>query len=286
MRSPAIFLGGVLALAGASSALVPAQEAKEQRVDAGGYQVFTAQAGTGAPPVVFVAGLGEDTSTWEKVQPAAAQLTHTFVYDRAGLGKSEASSNPKTVEQMVKELHAVLGAAHVAPPYVLVGHSLGGAIVELYAHTYPRETAGLVLVDPEDGRLLDRLQARLPKEEWEKREKMLAQMMAGASPGQKAELDNVRGSGKELEAAFPLPDVPTVLLTGTLKDPSFPGNPMEQDLKMQIHEELLKANPHAEHVLAPNSRHYIQEDAPQLVIDAIRNVVNECRTAAPKAAGR
>jgi pimeloyl-ACP methyl ester carboxylesterase len=282
MRTPALLLCGLLALAAAASTLALSQQPKEQRLDAGGYQVFTAQSGAGAPPVVFVAGLGEDTSTWDKVQPAASQLTHTFAYDRAGLGKSQPSSNPKTAAQMVKELHTVLAAAHVAPPYVLVGHSLGGAIVELYAHTYPSQTAGLVLVDPEDGRLLDRLQAALPKDEWDKREKMLAQMMSGATPGQKAELDGSRATGKELAAAFPLPNVPTVLLTGTLKDPSFPGNPLEQDLKMQIHEELLKANPNAEHVLAPNSRHYIQEDAPQLVIDAIRKVVEQCRTAAPK----
>jgi pimeloyl-ACP methyl ester carboxylesterase len=167
----------------------------------------------------------------------------------------------------------------VSPPYVLVGHSLGGAVVELFAYTYPHQVAGLVLVDPEDGRLLDRLQARLPKQEWDAREKTLAQMMAGASPAQKAEIESSKTSGKALSAATPLPDVPTVLLTGTLKDPSFPGNPMEQDLKLQIHEEFLKTAPQAEHILVPNSRHYIQEDAPQLVIDAIRKVVNESRKA-------
>ena len=176
---------------------------KDQKVDAGGYQLFTSQAGSGEPVVVFEAGLGEDTSTWQSVLPQVAQFTRTFAYDRAGLGKSDSSTDPKSVEQMVKEMHSVLHAAHVQQPYVLVGHSLGGAVVELFAYTYPNEVAGLVLVDPEDGRLLDRLQARLPEAEWQAREKTLSQMMAGASPAQKAEIECSKASGKALAAATP-----------------------------------------------------------------------------------
>jgi pimeloyl-ACP methyl ester carboxylesterase len=165
----------------------------------------------------------------------------------------------------------------VKSPYVLVGHSLGGAIVEVYAHRYANEMAGLVLVDPEDGRLLERLQAQLNKADWDARQEMLDKMMAGASPAQKAELEASKESGKLVEASLPLPAVPTVLLTGTLKDPGFPGNPMEQDLKMGLHKELLAQTPQAKQVLAPNSRHYIQEDAPDLVIKAIRDVVGQAR---------
>ena len=134
-KTTTICAWAALALMGAGVAPARSQEKTEQLVDAGGYQVFTSQAGSGVPVVVFVAGLGEDTSTWEKVQPEAAKFVHTFAYDRAGLGKSEASSNPKTVEQMVKELHAVVNAAKVPPPYVLVGHSAGrGHCGALRAH--------------------------------------------------------------------------------------------------------------------------------------------------------
>jgi pimeloyl-ACP methyl ester carboxylesterase len=272
-----ISLLGFLAIVSIGSLQALAQVSREQKVDVGGYRVFTSQAGSGELVVVFEAGLGEDTSTWNKVLPKVAEFSHTLAYDRAGLGESDPSPNPKSVEQMVKEMHSVLNAAHVSPPYVLVGHSLGGAVVELFAHVYPGEVAGLVLVDPEDGRLLDRLKARLSKEEWEAREKMLAQMMAGATPAQKAEVEGSKSSGRALAAALPISDVPVVLLTGTLKDPSFPGNPMEQDLKLELHEAFLKAVKHGDHVLVPNSRHYIQEDSPQLVIDAIQKVVNESR---------
>lgn len=233
------------------------------------------------PVVVFESGMGEDLSTWQKVQPAVAKFSGTFAYDRAGLGKSEPSPHPKSVEAMTSELHALLRAAKIEPPYILVGHSLGGAIIQLYAHTYPAEIAGLVFVDPEDGRLLDKLKAQLPTEQWNARQKTLDAMMPKFSDAQKAELEGSKASGSALSAALPLPDVPVVLLTGTLKDPDFPGNPLEQDLKLALQNEFLANLPHARHVLVPQSRHYIQDDAPDLVIDAIHDVLTQLQKSAP-----
>ncbi|UWZ82621.1 alpha/beta fold hydrolase [Occallatibacter riparius] len=262
--------------------LAVAQKPAGANIDAGGYRVFTAVSGSGSPTVVFVAGLGEDSSTWDKVAPEVAKFSRTFVYDRAGLGKSQDAPGPKDMDQMLNELHTVLRNSGLKPPYVLVGHSLGGAIVEIYAHRYADEIAGLVLVDPEDGRLLELLHAHLDKADWDARQQMLEKMMAAASPAQKAELEASKESGKLVENSLPLPAVPTVLLTGTLKDPGFPGNPMEQDLKMQLHKELLAQSPEIKQVLAPNSRHYVQEDAPELVIQAIRHVADQTRTGSPK----
>ncbi|HEY1577910.1 MAG TPA: alpha/beta hydrolase [Terracidiphilus sp.] len=273
----------VLAAAFMASTLTVAcaQQITDQRVDLGGFKLNVSQTGSGRPIVVFVSGLGEDLSTWHAVQPQVSQFAQTLSYDRAGLGKSDSSPAGKSVEHMTSELHALLAAAKLPPPYILVGHSLGGAIVQLFAFTYPDEIAGLVLVDPEDGRLLDRLQDRMPADEWSARQKMLDQMLAQANPAQKAEIAESRASGKALSKALPLPHVPTVLLTGTLKDPSFPGNPLEQDLKLELQNELLASMPQAKHVLVPNSRHYIQEDAPDLVIKAIHDVVTQARNPNP-----
>ena len=69
------------------------------------------------------ARLGEDLATWANVQPHVAPFARTFAYDRPGLGKSDPSPHPRTVQQMAAELHSLLHAAKVAPPYVLVGHS-------------------------------------------------------------------------------------------------------------------------------------------------------------------
>jgi len=131
--------------------LLQAQDITQKRIEVGGLNVNVAQAGSAEPVVVFIAGLGEDLSTWHSVQPQIAQFAGTFSYDRAGLGKSDPSPEGKSVEHMTSELHALLAAAAIPRPCVLVGHSLGGAIAELFAFTYPEEVAGLVLVDPRTG---------------------------------------------------------------------------------------------------------------------------------------
>ena len=69
--------------------------------------------------------------------------------------------------------------------------------------------------------------------------------------------------------------MPVVLLTGTKKNPEFPGNPLEQDLKLELHNTLAANTPGAQHILVPNSRHYIQNDAPTSVIQAVREVLTE-----------
>jgi pimeloyl-ACP methyl ester carboxylesterase len=256
-----------------------AQSTRGGLLDLGGYRVYTAESGVGDRAVVFEAGLGEDIATWNDVGPEVARFARTFAYDRPGLGKSDPSPRPRTIQQMTAELHALLHAAKVPPPYILVGHSLGGAIVQVFAHSYPTEVAGLVLVDPENGRLDEMLRARMTATDWAVRQKAVDEAMPNMPAAVKAEMNAYQGSGKYVDEAFPLPDVPVILLTGTKKNPEFPGNPLEQDLKLELHNALLAKMPGGKHVLAPNSRHYIQNDAPNLVIEAIRGIVSNSASA-------
>jgi pimeloyl-ACP methyl ester carboxylesterase len=252
-----------------------AQSANEKRVEVAGHGFHVLETGTGKPSVVFENGMGEDLSTWKDVQPAIAKLTDTFSYDRAGLGKSDqaASSEPRDAKQLAIELHTLLHAAHVPGPYVLVGHSLGGAIVQVFAFEYPAEVAGLVLVDPGDGRLDKLLSSKLPHDIWLARQKALAEEMPTLPEAVRREYVGLAASGDEAAQAYPLPSIPMVLLTGTKKNPQFPGNPLEQDLKLELHNQLAARTPSMEHVLVPASRHYIQNDAPDKVIAAIERVL-------------
>lgn len=97
--------------------------------------------------VILEAGANIWSDTWAVVQPDLGKLTRTCSYDRAGYGWSQPSVNPPTPEQGAHDLHALLGAAEIAPPYVLVGHSMGGKYIRLFASLYPDEVAGLVFVD-------------------------------------------------------------------------------------------------------------------------------------------
>lgn len=104
--------------------------------------------GQGTPTVILDAGLGDQIRAWAIVQPQIARRTRVCSYDRAGLGFSDPSDRPGTSANAVDDLHQLLIAASVRPPYVLVGHSLGGMYVRLYADKYLSEVAGMVLVDP------------------------------------------------------------------------------------------------------------------------------------------
>jgi pimeloyl-ACP methyl ester carboxylesterase len=104
--------------------------------------------GDGAPTVIFDAALGGSSLSWSLVQPTVARLTQACTYDRAGFGWSDAGPLPRTADRIADELHELLRAAAVPPPYVLVGHSYGGLVMRFYASRHPNDVAGLVLIEP------------------------------------------------------------------------------------------------------------------------------------------
>jgi len=114
----------------------------------GGRKLNLLCVGSGPPTLVLESGLGDQIRAWSLVMPELAAKTRTCAYDRAGLGFSDASDRPGTSTNAADDLHALLQAADVQPPYVLVGHSLGGLYARLYASRFPQEVVGLVLVDP------------------------------------------------------------------------------------------------------------------------------------------
>jgi pimeloyl-ACP methyl ester carboxylesterase len=115
-------------------------------VDIGGYRLHLYCTGQGSSTVVLESGLGGPALLWALVQQELQTTTRVCSYDRAGLGWSDSGPLPRTSQQMVDELHKLLHNAEIEGPYVLVGHSLGGLNVRLFAHDYPDETAGIVLV--------------------------------------------------------------------------------------------------------------------------------------------
>jgi pimeloyl-ACP methyl ester carboxylesterase len=158
-RKAMIWLGGILAVllililaGGIYEPLAEAADAKAypppgQMVDVGGYRLHINCTGRGSPTVVIEAGWGDFSASWSWVQPEVARTTRICTYDRAGMGWSEPSPQPRTAREFARELHTLLANANESGPYVLVGHSLGGYTMRVYAHDYPSEVAGLVLVD-------------------------------------------------------------------------------------------------------------------------------------------
>jgi pimeloyl-ACP methyl ester carboxylesterase len=116
-------------------------------IDVGGHRLHINCTGTGNPTIIMEAGAGDFSFDWSLVQPKIAKFARVCTYDRAGYAWSEAGPTPRTMRQIVYELHTGLVKAGVKSPYVLAGHSLGGLIVRVYANQYPEEVAGMLLVD-------------------------------------------------------------------------------------------------------------------------------------------
>ncbi|MBE9156914.1 alpha/beta hydrolase [Nodosilinea sp. LEGE 06152] len=137
------------------------------------YQIM----GKGYPTVVVDSGTGGSHLDWQLVQPEVAKFTRILTYDRAGLGWSEASSEPRTAEQAVSELRQLLKAVKIEPPYVLVGMSLGGLFTRLFAYEHPEEVAGMVLVDVTHERMYEDAPV-----EWVKLNKRLEELLPYVLP--------------------------------------------------------------------------------------------------------
>ena len=129
-----------------------------QRVDVGGYSLHIYCTGdVEGPTVVVDTGMGDFSTSWQGIQPEVSKSVRICTYDRAGYGWSDASPYPRTAEQMANELHQLLVNARIEPPYILVGHSLGGFTIRVFASQYPDEVAGMVLVDSGHEEQLERL---------------------------------------------------------------------------------------------------------------------------------
>lgn len=126
-------------------------------VNIGGRRLHLWRAGASAPAVIIVAALGAPGLEWRTVQQELAHDASVYVYDRAGLGWSDPGPWPRTAERMADELHQLLVAAAVSPPYLLVGHSVGGIIARQFAARHPGLLAGMVLVDSSHENQIQRL---------------------------------------------------------------------------------------------------------------------------------
>ncbi len=246
----------------------------EKMVDIGSTQLRLRCAGHGAPTVVLESGLGEGADTWTKVQAQVAGFTRVCAYDRAGVGESSPGPKPRTSRQMVGELRALLSAAQIDGPYVLVGHSLGGLNVQLFAIEHPDEVVGLVLVDSSTPDLLARL-----TDVWGKFRVSLFKTLATASDAEGASKRDFETSFVQVAAAGKLPDVPLIVISAGqavelpgLLNAVFPGDRWLSAFQAG-HAELARASSQGQQLFAAHSTHAtISQD--DLVVDAIRQVVD------------
>ena len=143
----------VLAVSGAIYQTIATQRAERaypppgEMVDVGGHSLHINCVGEGGPTVVLDAGTGEMSANWVLVQREVSDTTRVCAYDRAGMGWSEMGPEPRDATQITGELHSMLEGAGIEGPYVMVGHSFGGLYAQTYAARYPKEVAGVALIE-------------------------------------------------------------------------------------------------------------------------------------------
>lgn len=237
----------------------PPQDDFEALVDVGGHRLYVKCAGRGGPTVILEGGLGSPSGVWELVQPDVARFTTVCSYDRAGRGRSDPGPTPRTSQTTVDELRALLQGAGIRGPYVLVGHSLGGYHVQLFARQDGgRVVTGVVLVDatPIDWpSLLDKFGLPTP------------------TPTQNPEGVDIRASATELMAAPEFPDVPLVALARTVFPPAMPGALVSLWQERQVAHARLSCR--GVLVETAGAGHFVHRDRPDLVVAAIETVVRE-----------
>ena len=232
--------------------------------------------GNGKPTVVLDGGLGVYSGTWVGVMDALTDESFRVCrYDRPGLGESEAGQKPRTSERFVTELRALLEAAGERPPYVLVGHSLAGLNVQLFAREHRDEVAGVVFVDAIHPDLDRRIEPLLTPEQVAQRREELELNEEGIR------FEDILASEDQVRAAREFPAVPTVAIAHgvhfTVTDPDWPERPVE-DLWAELQRDLSRLAPGGKLVIATKSQHRIQETEPEVVAAAIREVVTASGT--------
>ncbi len=248
----------------------------ERSITLGDYRFHYIDRGKGSPTVVMDAGLCQPMNTWDKVTGEVATFTRVFTYDRAGLGSSsrvmppdaKQSARPpemRTSRRITRELRDLLRNAGAPAPYVLVGHSFGGLNVRLYASEHPDEVAGVVLIDSSN------------EGEYSRYASLMAPEKLGSylrtNRGANCEFINLEASAAELRESAPLPRVPFIVITPTPRLLQLETS----QAHLELQADLARRSPSSVHLFAERSGHFIQRDRPEVVVKAIRDVVERVR---------
>jgi pimeloyl-ACP methyl ester carboxylesterase len=289
-----------LTMSGVARSEAVSFEPPGQLVDVNGRDMHINCIGNKSPTIILDSGAGGFSLEWENIQHSLSQYVRVCAYDRAGYGWSEMGPLPRTTKRIAHELHTLLQNAGIHGPYIIVGHSFGGFTAQYFARYFDDEIAGLVLVDssheeqvyrlPENGKNVVRrslhqdrsnmmtkavLHEHFPEDAALVAEHLMQRWSAMLT--WREEMANYALSARQLRDLHrgPILEIPIVVLSrGKRVWPDTPyGDAMEAAWK-ELQNELNYMSGNSTHIIAENSGHVIHLDEPELVVDAIHDVLN------------
>jgi pimeloyl-ACP methyl ester carboxylesterase len=271
----------------ASAGAAASAEARDwvHDIDVGGRTLSLACVGptdSGRPTVVFETGLGGDRGVWADVMTTLQETDRGCSYDRAGLGLSEPAPKPRTTGDQVEDLHSLLAAAGLKPPYILVGHSSGGWNVMVYGDKYPDDVSGVVMVDVRPPAFSERTAAALPPKsaaEPEAIQQARSEEAWEKDPSRNPEGIDLIRSAAEAGASKGFGDRPLVVLTAGDRAGLTEGLPAPlakefDSIWMELQTGLVGLSTKGSQQVVAGATHDMPFEKPDVIVDAIREVLD------------
>lgn len=229
-------------------------------VDVGNYNLYTESLGEGNHTLVFESGLGDNYEVWYQLL-GISESNQVIAYNRAGYEPSEVANNDRDIIQMAEDLHQIILSKSKNDKVILVGHSLGGAVIRYYAIQHPEKVEALLFVDPShEGFGIMTQQAE---------DNMVEDLNGEGLFHVANEAEQYIENFQILNQLSSLPDVPTIVLT-SIRDREGENETNWVDAHAALGENVTNFT----HIITENSGHYIQVEEPQLVIGAINELLN------------
>ena len=232
--------------------------------------------GKGEPVVVFLNGGGSPLKDFEVVQKEVSKMTMTISYDKPGLGKSEVSNVPRTLENVTRELRNLLEKEEVSQvPLILVGHSMGGFVARYYIQQHPENVVGLVLIDPGSEYLEDEWKKVRTRDELLKEDSLLAEQIKLVPKGFQMEVLAYPAHDSILKTFEPKISVPVTLLESNKVEDGDNDGKILIEIQKRLYREFQASVPQTKLISTKISGHFIQKDEPELVIGAIQEMLTK-----------
>lgn len=242
------------------------------------YKLYVQDWGKGEPTVIIEGGIDCSTSYYIVLQKQIAKYTRVISYDHAGIGRSTPSPNPRTLPYYIKELKELLKRMDLKPPYILVGHSLGGHIIRYYTYLYPNEVAGLVFIDCPHEDWTAYVQTHLSKEDYEKYDAFFNPKKSYYKGVGLIEIAEYEANCDSIRNKKLPSNIPVKMYTGTNYGPwakSFGYHQEDMKVWAEMQHSIISGVNDAEHIIDKDASHAFHFDKPDLIINGIKDLISK-----------